>query len=79
MRTTVSIDEDILSSLKQEAARQNLTLTKVVNRVLRRGLDENTSSKPRTRYREKVYGLGKPRVNLDKALTLAATMEDEED
>ncbi len=30
------------------------------------------------RYRQKTYAMGAPRVNLDKALALAAKLEDDE-
>ena len=45
----------------------------------RTGLDRRAStSRRRRRYREEVADLGEPRVNLDRALALAARLEDEE-
>ena len=56
-----------------------MSLTRVANDVLRAGLDRRANtSRPRRRYREAVADLGEPRVNLDRALALAAQLEDEE-
>ena len=54
-------------------------MTRVANDVLRAGLDRRAStSRAHRRYREEVADLGEPRVNLDRALALAAQLEDEE-
>lgn len=76
MRTTLRIDDDLLHELRQRAEAQKVPLTKLVNQALRQGL----ASKPakRTAYREKVHSMGEATVNLDKALAIAAAMEDEE-
>ena len=79
MRTTVKIDDDLLRELKEQAHREGTSLAKLVNRVLRRGLDASRQAKTPVRpYREKTYNMGVPNVNLDKALALAAALEDEE-
>ena len=76
MTITIRIDDDLLRQLKERARAENVSLTEIANRILRDGL----SGEPvkRTAYREKVCSLGQPLVNLDKALALAAAMEDEE-
>ena len=76
MRITVRIDDDLLRELKHRAAAQKVSLTALLNRVLRQGL----AAKPARRapYREKVFSLGTPLINVDKALALAATEEDEQ-
>jgi hypothetical protein len=78
MRTTVRIDDDLHRRLKDQAHRQNVSLTSLVNRVLRNGLDAPTKSRPKRRYREKVFDMGVPKINLDKPLAFAAALEDEE-
>jgi hypothetical protein len=80
MRTTLRIDDDLLRELKQLAQREGTPLTQLVNRVIRRGLERAAErrSKPRRPYREQPFSLGVPRVPLDKALALAATMEEAE-
>ncbi len=79
MRTTVHIEDDLLRDLKEEAQRRKTSMTRLVNRVLRQGLaDMRQERKQRPAYREKTFHLGEPKVDLDKALRLAATLEDDE-
>jgi hypothetical protein len=79
MRTTIRVDDDILERLKAQARRENLSLARLLNRTLRAGLKAGGArSRPRTPYREQVYAMGVPRIGLDKALALAAALEDEE-
>ena len=79
MRTTVQIEDDLLLDLKDKAARESSSLTRVFNQTLRAGLraDQDTK-KPRRRYHEKTHSLGVPRVDLTKALSLSAQLEDDE-
>ncbi|MGD0899469.1 MAG: CopG family transcriptional regulator [Thermoguttaceae bacterium] len=79
MRTTVRIDDDLLRSLKEQAHRDGVSLAKLINGALRRGLhargEKNRRVKP---YREKTFDMGLPKFNLDKALAFADLLEDEE-
>lgn len=77
MRTTVRIEDDLLRELKAQARRQNVPMTRLLNRALRAGL---RAARPRRRalYREQTYAMGVPGVELDKALGVAAALEDEE-
>ena len=73
------IDEDLLRSLKEEAQREGTSMAKLVNHVLRRGLAVSREARKTVRpYREKTFPMGPPKVPLDKALALAAALEDEE-
>jgi hypothetical protein len=79
MRTTIQIDDDLLTALKEQAHRQNSSLTGVVNRTLRAGLQAAkapVSNKPP--FREQPHSMGAPKLCMDKALALAAAIEDEE-
>jgi len=79
MRTTFRIDDDLLEELKARARQEQLPLTRVVNRVLRAGLAAGDGrGQKRKRYRESTHSMGAPRADLDKALALAAGLEDEE-
>jgi hypothetical protein len=79
MRSTVRIDDDLLLELKEQARAEDISMTRLLNRTLRAGLLAARQPRPRKlQYREKTYPMGIPRVSLDKALTLAAEMEDEE-
>ena len=54
-------------------------VARLINRVLRLGLDASRQARTPVRpYREKTYDMGVPNVNLDKALVLAAALEDDE-
>lgn len=78
MRTTIDIERDLLIKLRREAERQGVPLKHLLNATLRRGLEEAAPRRRRTRYRCPTFSLGLPRVALDKALALAAELEDQE-
>lgn len=79
MRTTVRIDDDLMQSLKAEAHREGTSLAKLVNRVLRYGMNSmRQKQEPLRPYREKTFPMGESTVPLDKALAFAAALEDEE-
>jgi len=79
MRSTVRIDDDLLIELKDRARRENVSLTRMLNRLLREGIQASRGRRPqKARYREQTATMGAPRVDLDKALALAAGFEDEE-
>lgn len=79
MRSTVRIDDDLMTALRARALEERMSMTRMLNRLLRVGLA--TSSQPggnRERYREATVRMGRPRFETDKALALAAALEDEE-
>lgn len=78
MRSTVRIDDDLLTELKERALREKLSLTQVLNRTLRTGLRASRGTRNRKRFKQRTYPLGAPRMDLSKATTLAADLEDEE-
>ena len=79
MRTTVRVDDEILEQLKAQARKENVSLTRLLNRTLKAGLQARGTRRPRKPvYREEAHSLGTPRIALDKALALAAALEDEE-
>jgi hypothetical protein len=79
MRTTVRVDDDLLHRLKVEARTENVSLTRVINRTLKAGLNAGFARRPkRNVYRERALALGTPNVPLDKALGIAGALDDEE-
>jgi hypothetical protein len=78
MRTTVRIEDDLLRQLKERAHRENVSISSFLNRLIRDGLARPRSAKPPRPYRQKVHNMGPPKINLDKALSFAAQLEDEE-
>jgi len=77
MRTTLTIDDEIATSLKDLAHRSGRTFRQVVNDALRKGAHalENPEAKP---YKLSPASLGsvRPNINLEKALSLADELED---
>jgi hypothetical protein len=79
MKITVRIDDDLLRDLKEQAHREGTSLGRLVNRLLRLGMAASSKADKAARpYREKTHAMGEPKVNLDKALALAAALEDDE-
>jgi hypothetical protein len=79
MRTTVRIDDDLMRELNEKAHQEGLSLTRLINRVLRQGMGVlRQATKPVRPYREKTFRMGQPRVDLTKAIALAASLEDSE-
>lgn len=78
MRTTLTLDKDLALTLREEARRSGQPLKRVVNETLRAGLVARKRP-PARRYRLTPERLGGvvPGVDLDKALRLAASLEDE--
>lgn len=79
MRTTLTIDDGLLRQLRQKALDTGKPFKQVVNETLRAGLERPVPA-ARPRYVCPTFAMGEPRwpVNLDKALALAAELEDQE-
>jgi hypothetical protein len=78
VRTTLNIDDDLLRQLKHEAQRSRTPVRRLVNTALRRGLGESAPRRAKERYSCPTFSMGVPRLSLDKALALAANLEDAE-
>ncbi len=79
MRTTLTIDDDLIRELREKAHETGSPFKEVVNKAIRAGIrqiDKPTPSKP---YKCKSYSLGYPPLaDLDHALDLADRLETEE-
>ena len=79
MRTTLALSDDILRDLRALAESRGVSLTMAANTVLRAGLATiNEASRRPPRYIEEVTDLGVPAMGLDRALLIAASLEDEQ-
>jgi hypothetical protein len=80
MRTTLTLDDQVARDLKQLANRTGKALEVVVNETLRAGLAAEQQIRRKKRYRLRAASLGGLLldVNLDRALSLADALEDEE-
>lgn len=80
MRTTLTIDDQLARLLKQRALETGRPFKEVVNEALRHGLEQTASPPVRRPYRLEPIALGQPArgIDLDKALQLAGSLEDQE-
>ncbi len=78
MRSTVRIDDDLMEALRASSEAEGLSMTRMLNRLLRSGLAAESTVAGRPMFREATTRMGRPRFELDKALSLAAALEDEE-
>jgi hypothetical protein len=73
------VEDDLMRELKARAQAEQLSVTRMLNRILRLGLEAaKAGTKKRSAYREKPADMGAARVDLTKALRLAGELEDEE-
>lgn len=80
MRTTVRLEDASMRELKRLASKEGVSLTQLLNRVVKLGLRamSGKKAKPQKRFRQKTYDMGEARFPVDKALAFAAQLEDEE-
>ncbi len=75
MRTTVTLDPDVEAKLKATMRERGVSFKAALNDAVRAGL---AASSPVSRpFKVRTARLG-VRINIDKALTIAGEMEDEE-
>jgi hypothetical protein len=75
MRTTVTLDPDVEARLRAAMRERGVSFKVAINDAVRSGL--GAPSVPAKRFKVKSAPLGL-RINIDKALTIAGEMEDEE-
>jgi len=77
VRTTVTLDDDVVATLREIARERNISFKEALNASVRRGTA--TADRVSSSYRVPSRSLGlRPGVNLDKALQLAGELEDAE-
>lgn len=74
MRTTVTLDPDVEALLKKQMKERGLTFKQAVNDAIRAGLDRR-ARKP---FRTPTFDMGPARFPIEKALHLAAELEDQD-
>jgi hypothetical protein len=78
MRTTVTLDNDVVKLLRDARHKQHRSFKAVLNDGLRSGLGEKPIAK-RKKFTFPTYSMGaRPGVDITKANVLAAELEDEE-
>jgi hypothetical protein len=78
MRTTITLDEDLAAKLRALARERGVSFKEALNSTLRLGLARGEGGAPRP-YKLRTRPLRlRPGIDLDKALVLAAELEDAE-
>ena len=79
MRTTITLDDDVLQKAKAAAAKSRLPFRQVINEALRAGLRATTTTPDVVPYRTKPHKMGlKTGRNLDNIQELLAQIEGED-
>ena len=79
MRTTIDIDDALMSDLRQNARENGLSLKDTINYVIRIGLKKPEDASKTYQYKCPEYSLGIPHFyDLDRALDLAEYLENED-
>jgi hypothetical protein len=73
MRTTVTLDPDTVVAIRRRMADRKVSFKQALNDAIREGIGASQAPAYRTPERH----LGKPTVSLDRALQLAAELEDD--
>ena len=77
----MELDDDLIQELRDRLHREGGSLRQALNAALRKGLHGPGRRQPATRYRCPTAHMGvpvSPGIDLDKALALAAALEDAE-
>jgi hypothetical protein len=72
MRTTVTLEPDVAALIERVMSERGIGFKQAVNEALRAGL-----ARDRAPFRQQTMQLGRPSVDLDRALRLAGELEDE--
>ena len=75
MRTTVTLDTDTEQMIRWLMQTQEISFKQAINNAIRQGC---APPAPETEFRTKTFSMGRPTINLDRALQVAAELEDEE-
>ncbi len=74
MRTTITLDPDVETLVKKKMRERGITFKQAVNEAIR----ESLAPRLRAEVSFPTYDMGKPRIDLTKALQIAGQLEDEE-
>ena len=77
MRSTVRIDDDLMEALEARARSEGTSLAHVLNAVLRQELKAASESRAERRFEQRTASLGDTLFDTDKALSVAASLEDD--
>lgn len=73
MRTTITLDDDTAQLVRKRMRERGLTFKQAVNELIRSGATARSAP-----FETATASMGESRVNLDRALQIAAHLEDDE-
>lgn len=76
MRTTITLEPDVEALLKQSMRKRGITFKDAVNEAVRAGLAKPAGDVPP--FKQRAFHMGKPLVDLTKALALADDLYDQD-
>jgi hypothetical protein len=76
MRTTITLDPDTAALVQRRMRERGVSFKQAVNEAIRAGLTGGTAGA--APFRTRTSDLGRPGVDLDRALQVAADIEDAE-
>lgn len=74
MRTTITLEPDVEALLKRAMREHGVTFKDAVNQAVRYGLGKRPQKVPP--FKQRAFHMGKPLVDLTKALALADELDD---
>jgi len=74
VRTTVTLDSDVEQIIRRRMRERGLSFKEALNEAIRGA----ATKAGRTSFRTEVASMGESRVNLDRALQVAANLEDDD-
>ena len=75
MRTTVTLDPDVEALLRKAVRERGEPFKHVLNAAIRDGLSGARRRAPKP-FKQRTFDMGRPLVDLTRALSLAAELED---
>ncbi|WP_163541836.1 antitoxin [Occultella kanbiaonis] len=74
MRTTVTLDSDVEQMLRERMAREGVSFKRALNDAVRAGVP--ASDVPQVDFSTSSVSLGRPIIDLDRALQVASELDD---
>lgn len=74
VRTTVTLDPDTEQIIRRRMRERGVSFKVALNDAIRSGVNQTISSPP---FSTRTFSMGEPAVNLDRALQVAARLDDD--
>ncbi len=75
VRTTVTLDPDTEQTIRRRMRERGISFKEAINEAIRASVREDATPRP---FRTETAAMGRSVVNLDRALQVAADLEDDE-